>query len=246
MVVSSTGAQAIRVVVLDSAESRPLPDALVSLLDSAAELLTMRRSDARGAAWLSAPAPGHYAVRVQMIGRPSIISEWLALGNTDSLEVTFRLARAPVVLSPVLVAAQRDSVTPLLPPGINPRAIAGRVIVPAEIAAHSMGARDFVDVVGGIGVAGLTISNWRDGTLERHCIASTRTGMCARVYVNNMRADAISAIDLATPENLDFAVWLRPADAGVLYGTARPNEDGSVLLLFTKDYRRTHTPPPAR
>jgi hypothetical protein len=61
------------------------------------------------------------------------------------------------------------------------------------------------------------------------------------VYVNNMRADFRMAIDLVTPENLDFAVWLRAADAGVLYGSALSGEDESVLLLYTKDYRRTHT-----
>ena len=237
--------QVIRIAVADSGSGRPVPGALVSLLDSAAELLMLMRSNAVGAAVLHAPGAGRFAVRVQSIGREVLVSDWLSLADIDTLEVTFRMKRAAVVLSPVLIAAQRDSITPLLPPGINPKAIAGRIIVTAEVAAHSMGARDYVDVLGAVGVTGLTVSTWRDEMgVERRCIASTRSvsrRACVRVFVNNMRAEPASAVDLATPENLDFAVWLRPEDAGVLYGTARPNEDSSVLLLFTKDWRRTHS-----
>lgn len=237
--------QAVRVVVLDSSSAAPLPDVLVSLLDTAGEVIGMRRSTDRGVSWLTVPSVGHFAVLVYSPGYRHLVSNWLAVSDTDTLEVTFRLSAVAQSLSRVVIAAQMDSVAPLLPPGINARTIAGRVIMPSEIAAHSMGARDYIDVLGATGAADFVITYFGGG----RCITSTRRirrptmngPLCARVYVNNMRADSGMAIDLATPENLDFAVWLRAADAGVLFGSARRDEDESVLLLYTKDYRRTHT-----
>lgn len=233
-------AQAVRVVVVDSSSAAPLSDVLVSLLDTAGEVIGMRRGNDRGVSWLTVPSAGHFAVVVYSPGYRHLVSNWLAVGDTDTLEVTFRLSAVAQRLSRVVIAAQMDSVAPLLPPGINARTIAGRVIMPAEIAAHSMGARDYIDVLGSTGAADFVITY--SGS-DRCITALRRLGRprCARVYVNNMRADSGMAIDLATPDNLDFAVWLRAADAGVLYGSALAGEDVSVLLLYTKDYRRTHT-----
>lgn len=72
--------------------------------------------------------------------------------------------------------------------------------------------------------------------------------VCVRVYVNNMRADFDMAMSLVSPENPDFAVWIRASDAGALFGSALPGEDERVLLLYTKDWRQTHTrrPPTPR
>lgn len=245
LISAPVNAQAVRVVVVDSSSAAPLSDVLVSLLDTAGEVIGMRRGNDRGVSWLTVPSAGHFAVLVYSPGYRHLVSNWLAVGDTDTLEVTFRLSAVAQSLSRVVIAAQMDSVAPLLPLGINAKTIAGRVIMPAEIAAHSMGARDYIDVLGSTGAADFIITYFGGG----RCITSTRRirrptmngPLCARVYVNNMRADAGMAIDLATPENLDFAVWLRSIDAGVLYGSALPGEDESVLLLYTKDYRRTHT-----
>jgi hypothetical protein len=240
-------AQVLVVVVSDSATKSTLSDAMVSLIDSSADLLHFRRTDLNGRAALNiSSGAGLYAVRVERRGYQGLISNWIPVANTDTLEVTIRLRRL-TELPEVVVAAQRDSITPLLPPGINPKAISGKVLVPADIARHTMGARDYVDVIESLGVAGLTTRIIRATrfTPEHRCLASVRGGGCAMVLVNNMRATPEQAINLATPENLDFAVWLRAVDAGVLYGT--DSADG-VVLLFTKDYRaaRTARPPEGR
>jgi len=243
---SAARAQAIIVVVTDSTRGNTLEGALVSLLDKNAELLVMQRTRDDGRITFSvSDGAGHYAISVQRFGFQSLVSNWIPVANTDTLEVTIRL-RPVTELPPVVIKGQLDSITPLLPPGINPKAMSGRIIVPAEIDRHSMGARDFVDVLGSIGIAGLTTTIIRADRFrpEHRCIASVRsisTRACVEVYVNNMRATTDQAIDLASPENLDFAVWLRAVDAGVLYGTGA--SDG-VLLLYTKDYRRARSARP--
>jgi hypothetical protein len=144
------------------------------------------------------------------------------VASTDTLEITFRVAGIPVRLTPILVAAQRDSISHLVPLGIDLKSISGRIVVPAEVAAHAPGSRDYVDLIGSLGVPGLITNTWRDGmNVERRCIGSSRSPTrrdCVVVYVNNVRTDPESAIDLATPEMLDFAIWLPAIDAGVLYG----------------------------
>ena len=239
-------AQAIIVVVTDSTRGSTLEGALVSLLDKNADLLIMQRTkDGGRITFPISEGAGHYAISVQRFGFQSLVSNWIPVANTDTLEVTIRL-RPVTELPAVVIRGQRDSITPLLPPGINPKAISGRIIVPAEIENHSMGARDYVDVLGSIGIAGLTTAIVRADRFrpEHRCIASVRsvtTRECIAVYVNNMRTTSDQAVDLATPENLDFAVWLRPEDAGVLYGTGTME---GVLLLYTKDFRRARAARP--
>lgn len=236
-------AQAIIVVVSDSTRGNALEGALVSLLDRNADLLIMQRTRDDGRITFPVKeGAGHYAISVQRFGFQSLVSTWIPVANTDTLEVTIRL-RPVTELPAVVITGQRDSVAPLLPPGINPKAMSGRIIVPAEIDQHSMGARDFVDVLGSVGIAGLTTrivaaDRFRP---EHRCVASVRSRSCVEVYVNNMRMTPDQAVDLATPENLDFAVWLRGVDAGVLYGTG--SLDG-VLLLYTKDFRRARSARP--
>ena len=240
-----TNGQAVRVVVLDSSSTAPLSNALISLLDSTAGLIALHRTNDRGVGWLKVPEPGHFAIFVQKQGYPQLVSNWLTFGNTDTLEVTFRLTAVPQILSRVIVTAEQDSVGPLLPAGVNAKTLAGRIFTPSDIAAHSMGAANYIDVLESIGRSDFIVTRWEG----KSCVTSTRLirrptmsrPLCARVYVNNMRADFEMALDLVSPESFDSAVWLRSSGAGLLYGSAQSGEDESVLLLYTKDWRRIQT-----
>ena len=239
--------QAVRVVVLDSANSTPISDAFISLIDTTAGLMGLRRTNDRGVSWLTVPSAGHYAVFVQKQGYAQLVSNWLTFGNTDTLEVTFRLTATAQMLGRVVITAALDSIGPLLPRGLNAKTLAGRVIKPSEIATHSMGAGSYLNILESVGRGDFRITRWGDSS----CVTPTRQirrssmsrPLCARVYVNNMRADFVMAQDLVTPENLDFAVWVRASEAGALYGSALPGEDETVLLLYTKDWRLTMRKP---
>lgn len=230
-------AQIVTVIVRDSATTEPLGDVLVSLLDTTAALVAAQRTSRRGQTTFRVPGPSHYALRVQHLGWRQLVSAWIPVADRDTLEVTVRPARLTVTLTPVLIAAQQDSISRLVPLGINPRAFAGRIIVPAQIEAHEPGSRDYVELLGAVGIPGLVTHRWVAGHREQHCIASARSlshKYCAVIYVNNVRTDAQNAIDVASPSNLDFAIWVPPIEAGVLYGG---DAAAGVLLLFTKDYR---------
>jgi hypothetical protein len=242
--VTTLRAQALVVVVTDSARGTALEGAMVSLLDKDADLLAAQRSSPRGrAVFRVITGAGHYAVQVIRFGYQPLVTNWIPVADTDTLEVTIRM-RALTALPEVMVTAARDSIAPLLPPGINPKAMAGRIVVPAEVDRHAMGARDYVDILESVGIAGVT-TRIIQGTrfrAEYRCLGSLRGGQgCVDVLVNNVRMPPDQAVDLATPENLSFAVWLRPEDAGVLYGTG--TIDG-VLLLYTKDWVRARSARP--
>lgn len=241
-----SSAQVLFVVVRDSSRDVPLDGALVSLLDGNGDLRTAVRTPDSGGVRLRASEPGNYAVLVERIGYRRLVSNWIPLGNTDTVEVTVRLSALPLSLAPIVIEAHRDSITPLLPSGIHPKTMAGRIFYPTEIERRTMGARDYSDVIFATGTIGLTQTLVRDSAtkMEVRCIASTRSVTrtsrpeCVLVLVNNVRMSPGQAVDFATPENLDFAIWLRPVDAGVLYGTGAQN---GVLLLFTKDWRRARS-----
>lgn len=240
----SARAQQLVVVVTDSSSGLTLRDALVSLIDQNADLLHMQRTPETGRVSIRVSSgAGHYAVRVERPGFQGLVSNWIPVADTDTLEVTIRLRRL-TELPEVVIAAQLDSVTPLLPPGINPKAIAGKLIMPADVARRALGARDFVDIIESLGIAGLTTKIIRATrfTPEHRCVASVRSGGCVLVFVNNMRTTTEAALGHASPENVDFAIWLRAVEAGMLYGTDAA--DG-VLLIYTKDYRaaRSVRPP---
>src|SRR5574341_65620 len=114
-------AQVVTAVVRDSATAEPLGDVLVTLLDSTAALVSAARTAPNGRAAFRTPAAAHYALRVQRLGWRQLVTPWIAVASSDTLEVTIRMLRIPVELTPVRIAAERDSISRLIPLGINPK-----------------------------------------------------------------------------------------------------------------------------
>lgn len=237
LAVSTPGAaQHIRGTVVDSITGRPVRDARVSLLDSTASIIGVVRTDRKGVFKLNAPEAGTYAVDARGLGLQPLTSGWIVASAVDTFEVTLRVTARVNVLSEVTVTAQRDSILNTVSIlGLKPGTIGGRVITPAEIEQVRGSAANYMDVLQSVSVTGFKVIRWRNRSVEHQCYGTTRaqgTGLppCALVYIDNLRVDPETAVDLARPELIDWAIVLRPQEAtmfgaGSIYG---------VLLIGTK------------
>lgn len=228
-----TPAQVIRGTAVDSVSHHPLPDLLVTLVDSAANFLGAARTSDRGRFVFNGRGSGFYALDLRAIGFKRLTSPWIPLAASDTVEVTLRVVRIPVTLSPVVVKAQRDSIGESSFLGMKVKTMASRIISPQEIDLVRGGARDYIELVQSVIPAGYTVRNL-DVRINTRCIASTRNGRCVMIFVDGARMlDAQQAIDVAPPERVHHVVFVRPSEAGVLFGT---QSDAGVLLIFTKAY----------
>lgn len=229
-------AQVIRGVALDSVTRDPLPDILVTLVDSAANFLGAARTSDRGRFVFHGRGGGFYALDLRAIGFKRLTSPWIPLAANDTVEVTLRVVRAPISLSPLVVRAERDAILdrPFL--GMNFKAMGARILAPSEINAVRGGARDYVDLVQSLSPVGY-LPRSVDGRTNARCISWMRTGGCMLVFVDGMRmTDPQQAIDMAPPEQVSHVVLIRASEAGVLFGTG---SSSGVLMVFTKAYAQS-------
>lgn len=230
-------AQAIHVVAKDSARDRPLESAMVVLLDQEADVIAIHRTDKRGRTAFPQLAAGHYALRVSASGFTDRVSGWIPLSGADTLEATIRLARGAQLLDLVVVTASTDSAARYLPIGV-PAGTGATVMPPGLIERKAAGSGDYVSLIGSLGVKALTVRYWRRNEYSHDtysCIRSTRGPAqgCVLTFINDVRvSDYEAAKSLIIPEQIGWAVYVPPSEAGVLYGDMSNN---GVLLIYTKD-----------
>jgi hypothetical protein len=219
----------------------PLEGAFVSLLDTAGTIAGGVSTDRSGRFVLVAPEPGVFAVMARSLGYQREISGWLRLGSADTLEVTFRLERIAITLSPIVVSAQRDSLLELRAWGIPIRSLAGTLVTEAEVMHAAAGTTRMTETVQNLRLPSVYLKHFvvskGDARVEgpRSCLALTRTSGCITVVIDGLRlttADQLYQLDeVMRPELVKGMVFLRPAEAGVLFGGESAN---GVLLILTK------------
>lgn len=228
-------AQVIRGIAVDSVTRDPLPDLLVTLVDSAANFLGAARTSERGRFVFTGRGGGFYALDLRAIGFKRLTSPWIPLAANDTVEVTLRVVRVPITLSPVVVRAERDAILDRSFLGMNFKAMGAKILAPSEIDAVRGGARDYVDLVQSLSPVGY-LPRSIDGRTSARCIAWMRTGGCMLVFVDGMRMqDPQQALDMAPPEQVSHVVLIRASEAGVLFGTG---SSSGVLMVFTKGFVR--------
>jgi hypothetical protein len=154
------------------------------------------------------------------------------VGPTDTVAIRLTLVRGALVMDPVVITAQRDSVRRDVNPfGINLRATGGHIVTPAEIEYSIMGARDVADVLARRAIPGLTIEQ------RRQCIRSTRAAGCLPFVIDGqLFPDGSAMQDVVVPEVIDYMVVLRGSEVGVRYGSIGHN--GIILIATKRDWRR--------
>lgn len=226
-------AQVIRGVALDSATNDPLEGAVVSLLDSTADVVSAVRTSSRGRFELRLHDAGFFAVDVRAIGFLPHTSGWIPLASGETIDVTVRVVRSAPLLSRVTVNAERESIGEQRFLGMKLKTMSARIITPSQVAATVGSARDYIEVAQSWLPAGYNVA-YLDVRINKRCIASVRNGRCAAIFVDGMRVrDAEAALELAPPSLIDHVVILRAIEAGVLVGG---DADAGAILIFRKGF----------
>lgn len=108
--------QTLAIAVRDSA-GRAIPQATLTLVDSAGRVVATSRTAMGGLAELSHLAPGAYRVMARRFGFLPRYSEFVRIGRADTVTVKITLDRMPLILDDVNVAiAEPNDLIPALRP----------------------------------------------------------------------------------------------------------------------------------
>ena len=219
--------QALAVTVRDSAQ-QPIPDASLVLLDSRRRVYATARSSKAGSALMHRADTGSYSLLVRRFGfKPEEISLG-ALTPNDTIAVRVILHRTMLMLDPIIVKAERDSLRTTTVFGVNLRATGGTIITPSQIDYSVLGARDLADVLQRQPVGGTRVDQ------RRRCLTSTKSfpARCLPAVIDGqLFIDGSTINDFVLPEAIDYIVVLRGSEVGVRFGSI--GMDG-ILLIATK------------
>ena len=153
-------------------------------------------------------------------------SELFQLGPTDTIAIRLTLDRAPAVLDPIVIAAEKNIVRDSKAFGFNLRATGGHIITPSEIEMVSVGARDVADMLARRALPGMIIDQ------VRRCPRSIRGPGCLPFVIDGqVFRNGASLQDVIIPEIVDYIVVLRGSEVGVRYGSIGYN---GIVLIATK------------
>jgi len=218
-------AQTLSVSVRDTA-GVPLAQVGLALLDTAGRVVASARTSNAGVAHMPSADSGVFRVFARRFGFRPLQTNLIRIGAGDTIAVRLTLARLAVVLDPVTILAERNTVRDSRVFGINLRATGGYIVTPGEIDFAIMGARDVADILGRRAVPGILIDQ------ARRCPRSNRGGGCLPFVIDGQLFPDGSALqDVIVPEMIDFIVVLRGSEVGVRYGSIGHN---GIILIATK------------
>jgi hypothetical protein len=230
LVTNVAGAQVVRGVVREIESKAPIAGVAVYLRDSSRKVVGFERTDEEGRFALRLPAPG-FALQAARVGYAPESLSTAGLDVIDTTNVLLDMRRIAVRLTPAVIEAERRVIREDRILGLSLKTMSTSIITPSEISHASRGARDYLDAIRVALPPGVAV--WE----ERKCVTMSRGSSfggrsCAMVFVDGVKIeDNQAVIDVARPEWLDHAIFVRPTDAGVRFGTGAA---GGVLLLFTK------------
>ncbi len=238
----ASGAQQVKGVVRDAETNKGVPRAFVSLIDTTATPVFAIPTDSRGRFTLRVPEPGIYAVLAYKDGYLKQTSGWMEVTARDTFEVTPKLARLSTTLTPVLIEAERDSLRETSFFGQSLKALGGVLVTPTQVRLAAEQSPDIYDLVNSLRVQALrvktiTILEPQPGLLPGvyQCIVYSRTNKCVMLVIDGMRfpnlGDQLQLQGLLSPSGVSHMLFLRPEEAGVLFGDGSQN---GVLAITTK------------
>ncbi len=218
-------AQSLTVVVRDSA-GQPLEHVSLVLLNARDEVYASARSGADGIARMPRADPGVFTLIARRFGFRPERRAGVTIAPGDTVGIRITMERLSLVLDPILVQAQRDTVRRSSVFGINLRATGGHIVTPTEVDRAVLGARDLADVLARQPLGGMRVDQYR------RCLVSNRGPGCLPAVVDGqLFFDGTTLNDFVLPELIDYMVILRGTEVGVRFGSIGTN---GILLIATK------------
>jgi hypothetical protein len=222
--------QVVRGAVREAESKLPVSGVAVYVRDSANKVIGFERTNETGQFTLRVP-PGGFALRAARVGfSPESVST-AGLEGLDTTNVMLELRPLAIRLTPAVITTERNRIRDVRVLGLSLRTMSTSIITPSEIALASRGARHYLDAIRAALPAGVMV-NERSQCVTMARGAGFQGRTCAMVFVDGVRIESNeNVMALAQPQWLDHAIFVRPTDAGVRFGTGAA---GGVLLLFTK------------
>jgi hypothetical protein len=223
-------AQVVRGVVRELESKAPVAGVAVYVRDSAKKVVGFERTDEQGRFRLRVPVAG-FAVHAVRVGYSPESVSTMGLDAPDTTNIVLDMRRLVVNLTPAIIEGERRLIREDKVLGLSLKTMSTSIITPSEIELASRGARDYLDALRNALPAGVMVHE-RSKCLTMARGAGFQGQTCALIFVDGVKIeDPANAVDIAQPQWLDHAIFVRPTDAGVRFGT---NSAGGVVLLFTK------------
>lgn len=219
-------AQVIHGRVLDDADNRPVPTALVRLQDADGVDLDFTMADSLGRFEVQAPEPGEFRLMAERLGYEPYATPLLeARQREGSYAVELLMRRAPLPIPGLTVTAERraelERAVQLII-GVSPKSLRTPPIHRAEIEDHIARGHNLVD-----------LARWSDApivvrqTQDGPCLQYRARG-CMPVFLNGMRvrSEAIAHLPLEMVETI------------VIMGPGESIAHPAAVLLYTSGWLR--------
>jgi hypothetical protein len=237
---ATAGAQVLRgSVVMENTEQK-VPNALVTVFDSAGKAISNARADRDGEFLLRLPPSTRITVQVVKVGYSPYYIQNLPLGRGDTINVVVPLAVVAQRIAATVIEAERMRIRQQRILGLDARAISATVITPSEVSLAAKGASSYLDIVRSAAPGGVVVDNTRNCVISLH-VSSIRP-RCLPVFIDEQLVSDLDAIaQLAQPELVDHFVFLRGTDAAIKFGN---DAIEGVMLIYTRRSEMIRSRPP--
>lgn len=203
-------AQTMRGRVLDDENERPVPTALVRLVDAAGEDRGVTAADSSGGYRLELPEPGVYRLVAERLGYEAFETPLLDVADGDGVyPVDLLMRRAPIPIAGLEVSTERAERQIQLLIGMSPRSLRHRPIFRETIDSHVDRAHDLIALMRWEGRAGLTVI---EGDPSDGPCFLVRAYTCLPVYLNGFQLNA-ELVPLVPLDMLDAIVLMMPKES---------------------------------
>lgn len=218
-------AQTVEGRVLDEEDERPVPTALVRLVDEGGQARAVTAADSTGRYRVQAPGPGIYRLQAERIGYEGMETPLLEMQRADqTYPVDLMVRRSPVPIRGLEVTNREVDRRLRLLIGISPGSLRWDPIRDGALRRHVEQAHDLTDVVRWGNYAGIEVRRSRDGP----CYLVRRFG-CMGVYLDGFRLTP-GATELVSLDMLHTILVLGPHES-LQYPSG-------AVLMYTRSWAR--------